>query len=235
MTPAAARALFPITAERAYMFSGGLAPAASTVQAALDRWSDLWASDPGTLYAHYQEDWEAAREGFARVIGADPDEIAITDHTSRGSNLAVQMIDAPAGSNVVVDEFTYPSSMYPWQLPAKRHVEIRYVAARDNKIALDDIRRQVDERTIAISVSHVSPLTGFRHDLAALAELAHARGAYLIVDAAQSAGALDVDVSRDGIDLLSCLAMKWLLGPPGVGFLFVARQHDALIPGQVGY
>jgi len=145
------------------------------------------------------------------------------------------MIDAPAGSNVVVDEFTYPSSMYPWQLPAKRHVEIRYVAARNKKIALDDIRRQVDERTIAISISHVSPLTGFRHNLAALAELAHARGAYLIVDAAQSAGALDLDVHRDGIDLLSCLAMKWLLGPPGVGFLYVARRHDALIPGQVGY
>src|SRR5262245_2994597 len=124
MTPAEARALFPITRERAYMFSGGLGPAATPVKAELDRWSDLWASDPGSLYARYQEDWEAAREGFAKVVKAQPDEIAITDHTSRGSNLIVLMIDAPVGSNVVADEFTYPSSLFPWQLPAKRHVEI---------------------------------------------------------------------------------------------------------------
>jgi kynureninase len=103
-------------------------------------------------------------------------------------------------------------------------------------VDLADLARQVDSHTVALSVTHVSPKTGFRHDLAALAELAHAHGAYLIVDAAQSAGALDMDVRRLGVDFLTTCAMKWLLGAPGVGFLFVAREHvERLEPPQVGY
>jgi cysteine desulfurase / selenocysteine lyase len=236
MTPAEARSLFPITAERAYLFSGGLAPAAAPVRAAHDRWTEQWALDPGYVYAHYHDDWDRAKETFARLIGAEAGEVAVVDHTSRGSNLAIQMIEAGPGSNVVVDEFTYPSSLYPWRLPAKSHVEIRYVPARDHRVHLDDLARAVDERTVAVSVTHVCPKTGFRHDLAAVAELAHAHGAYLLVDAAQSAGVLQIDVRSMGIDFLSTCAMKWLLGTPGVGFLFVAREHvDRIAPPQVGY
>ena len=63
------------------------------------------------------------------MIGADPDEVAIVDHTSRGSNLIVQMLRPPAASNVVVDEYTYPSSIYPWLLDTSDHVELRQVSA----------------------------------------------------------------------------------------------------------
>ena len=236
MTPAAIRQAFPITAARAYLFSGGLAPAATPVRAAHDRWTDAWMNDPAAPYANYTHEWELARRRFATLIGAEPDEIALVDHTSRGANLIVQMLEAPDGCNVVVDEYTYPSSIYPWLLAAKANTEIRQVAARGHRIHMADIARVVDDRTIAISVSHVSPKSGFRHDLAALSELAHAHNAVLIVDAAQSAGALDLDVRRQGVDFLSTCAMKWLLGAPGVGFLFVARGHvDRLEPPQVGY
>ena len=192
--------------------------------------------DPAAPYAAYHDEWELAREGFAALIRAEPDEIAIVDHTSRGSNLIVQMLPAPAGSNVVVDEFTYPSSVYPWLLSAKSGTEIRLVRARDNRVFVDDIASVVDDHTVAVSISHVSPKSGFRHDLAAVAELAHARGAFLIVDAAQSAGVLDLDVRRAGVDFLSTCAMKWLLGAPGVGFMFIAREHiERFEPPQVGY
>ena len=236
MTPEAIRQAFPITATRAYLFSGGLAPAATPVRAAHDRWTDAWMNDPAAPYANYQHEWELARERFATLIGAEPDEIALVDHTSRGANLIVQMLEAPDGGNVVVDEYTYPSSIYPLRLAAKAHTEIRQVAARGHRVHVEDVARVVDDRTIAISVSHVSPKSGFRHDLAALSELAHTHNAVLIVDAAQSAGALDLDVRRLGVDFLSTCAMKWLLGAPGVGFLFVAREHvDRLEPPQVGY
>jgi cysteine desulfurase / selenocysteine lyase len=236
MTPEAARQAFPITAARAYLFSGGLAPAATPVREAHDRWTAAWTYDPMVPYAAYQQELELARHRFAALVGADPDEVALVDHTSRGSNLIVQMIDAPAGSNVVVDEYTYPSSIYPWLLAPKLKTEIRQVAARDHRVRLDDLARVVDDRTLAISVSHVSPRSGFRHDLAALGELAHDHNAYLIVDAAQSAGALDLDVRRLGVDFLSTCAMKWLLGSPGVGFLFVAREHvERFEPPHVGY
>jgi selenocysteine lyase/cysteine desulfurase len=184
----------------------------------------------------YQHELEMARQRFAALIRADVDEVALVDNTSRGSNLIVQMIDAPPGSNVVVDEYTYPSSIYPWLLAPKSKTEIRQVAAHDHRVSMDDLARVVDDRTLAISVSHVSPRSGFRHDLAALSELAHAHNAFLIVDAAQSAGALDLDVRRLGVDFLSTCAMKWLLGSPSVGFLFVAREHvERSEPPHVGY
>jgi len=236
MTPEQARQCFPITATRAYLFSGGLAPAATSVREAHDRWTDAWMYDPAAPYADYQGEWEHARQRFATLIGAEPDEVAIVDHTSRGSNLTVQMLDAPAGSNVVVDEYTYPSSIYPWLLAPKAHVELRQVKARDNVVDPDALARVVDDQTFAISISHVSPKSGFRHDLAAAGELAHAHGAHLIVDAAQSAGVLDLDVRALGVDFLATCAMKWLLGPPGIGFLYVAREHvDRLAPPHVGY
>jgi len=148
----------------------------------------------------------------------------------------VQMLPTPSGGNVVVDDFTYPSSIYPWLLSPKAGVEVRQAHAHQNVRSVDDIARLVDEHTIAISVSHVSPKSGFRHDLAALADLAHAHGAFLIVDAAQSAGALHLDVGKLGVDFLTTCAMKWLLGAPGVGFLFVARQHiESFEPPHVGY
>ncbi len=233
---AQARALFPITERRAYLFSGGLAPAAAPVREAHNRWTDEWTYDPALPYAAYPAEWELARARFATLIGAVADEIALVDHTSRGANLIVQMLPAPPGANVVVDEYTFPSSLYPWLLPPKAGTEIRYVAARDGRVFVDDLAGQVDDRTVALSVTHVSPLTGFRHDLAPLAELAHAHGAYLVVDAAQSAGALNLDVRREGIDFLTTCAMKWLLGAPGVGFLFVAREHvERFEPPHVGY
>lgn len=236
MTPAAVRSRFPITSNRAYLFSGGLAPAATSVRAAHDHWTELWASDPAHIYAHYDAEWNLVRQRFATLIGAEADEIAVVDNTSRASNLIVQMIDPPPGSNVVVDEHTYPSSLYPWLLPDKSQVEVRQVPARDHRINLDDLARVIDDRTIAVSISHVSPMTGFRHDVAAVADLIHAHGGYLIVDVAQSAGAIPVDVRSTGIDFLSTCAMKWLLGTPGVGFLFVANPlADRLGQPQVGY
>ncbi len=236
MTPEDVRHLFPITATRAYLFSGGMAPAATPVREAHNRWTESWTYDPATPYAEYQHEWEELRQRFATLIGAEAEEIALVDHTSRGSNLIVQMLPCSDNGNVIVDDYTYPSSLYPWLLSARRHVEIRRVPARNHRIELDDIARAIDRNTIALSVSHVSPKSGFRHDLAALAELAHASGAYLIVDAAQSAGALDLDVRRMGVDFLTTCAMKWLLGAPGVGFLFIAREHvERFEPPQVGY
>jgi selenocysteine lyase/cysteine desulfurase len=236
MTPAELRALFPVTACRAYMFSGGLSPAAKPVREAIENWIDGWSTDPARLYATYPQEWERARLSFAAVIKADPEEIAFMDSTSRGSNVVVQMIDAPPGSNVVVDEYTYWASLAAWQLPAKAHVDIRRVPARHHRVQRDDLAEAVDEDTVALSVTHVSWQTGYKHDLAALSDLAHSRGALLIVDAAQSAGVLDIDVHRLKIDFLSGVAMKWMLGAPGVGFLYVAREHiERFAPPQVSY
>ncbi|MDE0374760.1 MAG: aminotransferase class V-fold PLP-dependent enzyme [bacterium] len=230
------RSLFPITETRAYLFAGGLAPAAIPVKAALDRWSDRWMSDPAYHRARYFDEWEQLRTRLATVVGADPGEIAIVDNTSRGSNLAVQMIQPPAGANIVTDPTSHPSAVWPWLLPDRRPVEVRSVADGPPSTWMAGIESLVDENTIAVLVSHVDPRTGFRHDLRRLAELARGCAGYLIVDAAQSAGAVPIDAEAAGVDFMSGTLMKWLLGPPGLGYLYARREHiESLAPPHVGY
>ena len=162
--------------------------------------------------------------------------MAIVDNTSRGSNLAVQMISAPPAANIVTDPTSHPSAVWPWLLPDRRPVEIRTVPGGPSSTWMAGIEGLVDENTIAVIVSHVDARTGFRHDLRRLADLAHEAGGYLIVDAAQSAGAVPIDAESDGIDFMSGTLMKWLLGPPGLGFLYARRQHiESLPPPHVGY
>ena len=234
MNPSEVRSLFPVMERRAYIFSGGIAPHSTLSLAAVERFNDLLTNDPGELYRRYHEEFDVVRKLFADLIGADVNEVAVTDCTGTGSNLAVEMIDAPPGSNVVFDESAYPSAAYPWMLPPRSHVNLRFVGGRDGIIHLEDMADAMDENTIAVSVSHVSQESGFRHDLKALADAAHDHGAVLCVDAMQSAGALDFDVHEEGIDFLSTGAMKWLLGSAGVGFLYAHSCHLDKMPTRAG-
>ena len=234
MNPSEVRSLFPVMEQRAYIFSGGIAPHSTLSLAAVERFNDLLTNDPGELYRRYREEFDTVRKLFADLIGAEVAEVAVTDCTGTGSNLAVDMIDPVPGSNVVFDESAYPSAAYPWMLPPRSHVELRFVSARDGIIHLEDMTAAMDENTIAVSVSHVSQESGFRHDLKALADAAHTHGAVLCVDAMQSAGALNFDVHDEGIDFLATGAMKWLLGSAGVGFLYVSRDHLDKMPPHAG-
>ena len=98
------------------------------------------------------------------------------------------------------------------------------------------LAQRIDADTVAVCMTHVAPFTGRRHDLRAIADAAHAHGAMLLVDAAQSTGIVPIDVARDGVDALVTTAMKWLLGPPGIGFLYLSPDLLAHAPTlDVGY
>jgi selenocysteine lyase/cysteine desulfurase len=89
---------------------------------------------------------------------------------------------------------------------------------------LEDVEKAVDDKTVAVAVSHVEYANGFRNDLKALSQIAHEHGAYLIVDAIQSAGAIPIDVKKDDVDFLATACYKWLLSPPGAGYLYVKEE-----------
>ncbi len=235
MTPANVRELFPILSERAYLFSGGIAPASTPMLAAVERHLDALTHDTGDLYPRFMDESRVLRKRFAALMGADEAEIVVNDSTSAGSSLAVSLVAPKPGGNVVFDGYPYPSSVYPWMLPPRDGLERRFVQPRGGLIHLEDMERAIDDKTVAVSVSHVTPAQGFRHDIGALARLAHARGALLIVDGAQSAGALNIDLHATGVDFFATTAMKWLLGPAGVGFLYVAARHLERRPPTAGW
>jgi cysteine desulfurase/selenocysteine lyase len=222
MDVAGFRGQVPITSSRAYLFNGALAPGAVPVRAAWDAWTAAWSDDPNSVYtdAGLIGSSGALRESFARLIGADAAGVAITDNTCRAANIAIRVLGDRPGGNVVVDDGTYPSSVYPWYARADR--EVRVVATDGVADAAGALAQVIDDDTVAVCITHVAPFTGRRHDLAAISEAAHAHGAALMVDGAQSTGVVPIDVRRDGIDVLVTTAMKWLLGPPGVGFLYLA-------------
>lgn len=235
MTPADVRDLFPIVQERAYLFSGGMAPASAPMLTALEHHLAALAHKTGDLYPSFMEETRALRELFAALMGAGEDEVVVNDSTSAGSSLAVSLVTPTPGGNIVFDGFPYPSSVYPWMLPPRDTLERRFVAPRDGVIHLEDMARAIDDDTVAVSVSHVTPAQGFRHDLAGLARVAHDHGAVLLVDGAQSAGALNIDLHATGVDFFATTAMKWLLGPAGVGFLYVAKRHLERQPPTAGW
>ncbi len=234
MNPEEVRNLYPLLAERAFLFSGGLAPASLRTKQAIERFTNELTFETAERYKNLNEEYRIVQQLFAGLIGADQSEIVITDTTAAGSNLAVEMIERSPGTNVVVDHFGYGSSIYPWKLPSRQHIELRFVAPRARTIHIDDLAAAVDNDTIAISVSHVSEMTGFRHDLETIGTLAADYGAALLVDAMQSAGALQIDVHSAGVHFLSCGAMKWLLGSSGVGFFYCNEQYLQGLPPRAG-
>jgi selenocysteine lyase/cysteine desulfurase len=232
---AAFRQFFPVLATRAYLFSGSLTPAATPVRAAWDAWAEAWSSDPNKVMteAAMLGEMAALRAAFAGLIGATPSEIALTDNTSRAANTAVRILATEPSGDVLVDDTSYPSSVYPWRAAGR---EVRYVPTDTANDPTEALAGAIDDQTLAVCISHVAPFSGRRHDLAAISRTAHAHGAALMVDAAQAAGAVPINVSEDGVDVLVTTSMKWLLGPPGMGFFYVNRRLLSRAPVlDVGY
>jgi cysteine desulfurase/selenocysteine lyase len=152
-----------------------------------------------------------------------------------GLNIAANVLDCPPNSKIVTTDLEYPSVVYPW-LRKNLSVKIHYVKNVNGKILLDDMEKAVDDKTVAVAISHVEYANGFRNDLRVLSDIAHEHGAYLIVDAIQSVGTLQLHTRRDDIDFLMAACYKWLMSPPGAGYLFVKDELiEKFEPPYVGW
>jgi len=211
---------FPITKKKVFLNHAGVSPLPKPVSEALQVYLNS-----GALLEEYPFDLGDCRRLFAELVNAEQGEVALVPNTSTGLSVAANMFDYPSGSNVVTTDLEYPSVVYPWlRSQLKPKVVVRYVRNVKGELRLEDFEKAVDSRTVAIAVSHVEYTNGFRNNLKALADLAHEHGAYLVVDVCQSAGAMAIDVRRDDIDFLTTSCYKWLLGPPGAGFLYVRKD-----------
>ena len=222
------RQQFDIVDDKVYLRAANICPCATSVAAAVDDFVNVWRREGDACWALVESAFEEGKALFAKLIGADSGEIATIENTSMGLSIAASLIAPPPGSNVVVDELTHQSNVYPWML--RSQVELRYARSDRGRVALSEFEGLVDENTAAIDVCHVTMGHGFRHDLATLADLAHAHRAYLVVDAAQSAGVVPIDVGEASVDFLSCPTFKWLWGPLGAGFLYVRKDLLKLGP-----
>jgi cysteine desulfurase/selenocysteine lyase len=233
----AARNEFSIHQSRVYLNNAAIAPAATSVIAAINRFlADIRDHGDG----HYL-DWcrhadEVIKPKIAALIGADRSEIAFVKNTTEGVLLVANGLDWAAGDNVVVPDIEYPSNVYCWMNLRRHGVEIKWVKSRKGRILVEDIAALIDHRTRLVTLSAVQFSNGFRQDLMRTAELCRSRNVLLNLDAIQCIGALHFDASQCPVDFLSAGGHKWLLGPIGTGFFYCRRSVlDRLRPHNIGY
>ncbi|MFX1486561.1 MAG: aminotransferase class V-fold PLP-dependent enzyme [Promethearchaeota archaeon] len=182
------------------------------------------------------ESTDPCRDAGAKLMGAKQDEISYTSSTTAGVNIFASSLPWQPGDNVVIADLEYPANVIPWYNQAQLHgLKIRVVKSENGQVPLDKYEEAIDQNTKVVAVSHVQYLSGFRHDLKALARLAHANGAYLFVDGIQSLGALKVNVKELDVDAFAVSGYKWLCAPMGTGLLYIREDLiDELSPVHVG-
>jgi len=215
---------FPIKRDLVHFNHAGVCPLPARAAAAVSALAADQRDHGPANYARWHEVADRGRQRLAKLLGARPDEVCYVKNTTSGLIIAAESIPWREGDNVVVADVEFPANVYPWLNLARRGVQTRFVPARDSLPSVDDYAAAADDRTRALAVSWVQFATGQRADLAALGELAHSLGAYLVVDAIQGLGALEIDVEEQGVDFLSADGHKWLLSVEGCGVLYVSRR-----------
>jgi selenocysteine lyase/cysteine desulfurase len=235
--PERVRGRFPILARRVYVNSCSQGALSDSVRAAYDEYVRSWE----TLGSPWEE-WvgraEAARTGFADLVGADPDEVAVTTSLSQGvSALLSGLRHEDDRDTLVVTDFEFPTVGQIAHAQELRGRRVRHVAAHDDAtIPLERFDEAIDERTALVCLTHVCYRNGARNDVPGVVQLAHERGALVLLDAYQTAGAIPLDVALLGVDFLAAGCVKYLLGSAGLAFLWCRSELvEEILPTQTGW
>jgi kynureninase len=232
------RAEFPITERLNYLNNCSLTPLPRRGRERIARFASEWTEQGGRAwYDHWIDEYEGLRADIARVLGATPGEIAIEPNVSAGLVSVASTFDYAKRPRVVVSELDFPTDGHAFLAVAGRGAQVEFVRSPDGvRMPLEVFERAIDERTAAVCTGHVYFTTGWIQDVRALAEICHRKGAALVVDAYQSIGAIPFDVSASGVDYLVGGTLKWLMGGPGIAFLYAReRVAAAARPSAVGW
>jgi selenocysteine lyase/cysteine desulfurase len=222
--PDRVRHRFPIFERRVYINSCSQGALSDAVRDAYARYLDDW-DEKGAPWEYWVERGEAARAAFARLINADPDEVAVTTSLSAGvSALASGLRYAGPRSKVVMTDLEFPTIGQIWHAQKARGARVQIVPPdEEGATPFEALEDAIDDETLLVSITHVSYRTGAMHDVDRIARLAHERGALVLLDAYQSIGSLPVDVRALDVDFLAAGVLKYLLGSAGLGFFYCRR------------
>ncbi len=177
----------------------------------------------------------AYRERVAEFVGGRGHEVALLRATGDGATILAQGLDLVPGDEVVIGANEFGANAYPWFALRARGVTVTQLPP-GRRMTPDALRGALSPRTRLVAVSWVAFDDGYRHDLGALAEVAHAGGALFAVDAIQGLGAFPLDVTAMGIDALYGGGPKWLLATQGIAFLWLrAALLDRIAPRLPGW
>ena len=233
---AAIRSEFPILAHTTYLNSCSQGALSHRVRAAYEEYLAGW-DENGAEWAVWVERADAARAAFARLLKAEPSELAVTTSVTQGVSGIVSALDLRARPKIVISEYEFPTVGQIAHAQELRGAEVVHVRPEaDGSIPVERFAEAIDDRTALVCCTTVSYRTGHRHDVAEIARLAHDQGALCLADSYQAIGAVDFDARALGVDFVTGGTVKYLLGSSGLGFLYVRRELLAkLLPTQTGW
>jgi L-cysteine/cystine lyase len=235
-----ARRGLPVTEKLAFLNAGSHGPLALAAFEAISSAAreELEQGRLGALqFQRGSELKRAIRARLAGLFGCDSSEIAVTASTTDGLDIACWGLNWQAGDVVVTSDREHQGGLSPLYILNHRFgVDIRFAETGwDGSRILSSMASLINERTRAVVISHVSWSSGLVFPIQEIARLAHSAGALCIVDGAQSAGAIAIDVKRLGVDAYAVPGQKWLCGPEGTGGLYVNRERlGEILPSYTG-
>jgi selenocysteine lyase/cysteine desulfurase len=234
--PERIRHRFPIFKERVYINSCSQGALSDDVRAAYEQYLDDW-DEKGAPWEYWVERQEAARAAFAGLINAAPEEIAVTTSLSAGVSALASGVRFARRSKVVLTDWEFPTIGQIWHAQESRGARVVHVpSAEDGTIPYEHFERVIDDDTLLVSITHVCYRNGAMVEVPKVVELAHERGALVLLDAFQSVGSLPVDVRELDVDFLGAGVLKYLLGSAGLGFFYCRRELvERVWPTQTGW
>lgn len=228
------RELFPVTQSRTYLAHAAVSPLPTCVAAAVSSYAEQ-ASRLGQFEYLHREAERQTRKLAAELIGASAEEIAFIPSTSAGLSMVAAGLSWRRGDIVLISESDFPANTYPWLNLRRLGVSVKFIPRTDSGlVTVEDVESHLDPRTRLVSLSTVHFSSGMPIQVNTIGKFLRERGILFCVDAIQSLGILPCIVKH--VDFLAADAHKWLLGPQGIGILFVRRENfEKLHPMLVGW
>lgn len=222
--PSRVRSRFPIFEHLVYINSCSQGALSDAVRDSYQQYLRDW-DEKGAPWDYWVERTEAARSAFAGLVNAEPDEIAVTTSLSAGVASLASGLRYASRSKVVLTDLDFPTVGQVWHAQEARGARVVHVpVGSDGTVPLEHFDAAIDEDTALVSIPHVSYKTGAMTDVEGVVELAHERGALVLLDAYQTAGSMPLDVKELDVDFLAAGVLKYLLASAGLAFFYCRRE-----------
>ena len=229
------RSRFNIFHRKIYLNTCSQGALSDAVQNGLEEYIASWHQQ-GSPWETWMERYEEARTAFAQFINASPDEVAIVTSASAGINGVASALNFRDRKKIVMGEFEFPTMGHIWLAQRVRGAEVQFVQAKGNCIPAANYEKMVDRNTLIVPLTHVCFKNGFRSDVNAITQIAHGSGALVMLDNYQDCGTRPVDVKAMDLDFFVTGTLKYLLGPPGLAFMYVRKGLiSSLVPTVTGW